>query len=191
MKVDITYPALGKRKQVKRKLIKAAGLVLLSAAVICPIVNIAVGGKAWSLIVLLGLYMVWTLVLSPDLVEYNRISQFIKLLLCSCLMLILIELFLAPGWAEFVVPIVGFGGLIVCAALFFSDMERQRQNMLPMLTLIFLSAIGSAAGLLWLRPEVVWPLEVMGALSLALLISCIIALGRGFLRELHKRFHTK
>ena len=124
MKVDITYPALGKRKQVKRKLIKAAGLVLLSAAVICPIVNIAVGGKAWSLIVLLGLYMVWTLVLSPDLVEYNRISQFIKLLLCSCLILILIELFLAPGWAGVVVPIVGFGGLIVCAALFFSDMER-------------------------------------------------------------------
>lgn len=191
MKVDITYPPLGKQKQVKRKLIKAAGLVLLSAAVICPIVNIAVGGKAWSLIVLMGLYMVWTLVLSPDLVEYNRISQFIKLLLSSCLMLILIELFLAPGWAGVVVPIVGFGGLIVCAALFFSDMERQRQNMLPMLTLIFLAALGSAAGLLWLKPEVVWPMAVMGALSLALLISCIIALGRGFIMELHKRFHTK
>ena len=139
----------------------------------------------------MGLYMVWTLVLSPDLVEYNRISQFIKLLLSSCLMLILIELFLAPGWAGVVVPIVGFGGLIVCAALFFSDMERQRQNMLPMLTLIFLAALGSAAGLLWLKPEVVWPMAVMGALSLALLISCIIALGRGFIRELHKRFHTK
>ena len=191
MKVDITYPALGKQKQVKRKLIKAAGLVLLSAAVICPIVNIAVGGKAWSLIVLLGLYMVWTLVLSPDLVEYNRISQFIKLLLCSCLMLILIELFLAPGWAGVVVPIVGFGGLIVCAALFFSDMERQRQNMLPMLSLIFLSALGSAAGLLWLKPEIRWPLAVMGLLSLALLIACAAALGRGFLIEFQKRFHIK
>ena len=83
MKVDITYPPVEKRRQRKKKLIRAAGWLMLLAAVICPVVNLAVGGKAWSLIVLMGLYMTWTLVLSPDLVEYNRISQFIKLLLCS------------------------------------------------------------------------------------------------------------
>ena len=44
-------------------------------------------------------------------------------------------------------------------------MERQRQNMLPMLSLIFLSALGSAAGLLWLKPEIRWPLAVMGLLD--------------------------
>lgn len=191
MKVEITYPKLGRRRRVKGKLIKAAGWTLLLAAFVCPVVNLAVGGKAWSLIALLGLYMLWTLVLSPDLVEYNRISQFIKLLLSSCLLLALIELLIVPGWAAVVVPIVGFGGLIVCAALFFSDMERQRQNMLPMLSLIFLSALGSAAGLLWLKPEIRWPLAVMGLLSLALLIACAAALGRGFLIEFQKRFHIK
>ena len=191
MKVEITYPKLGRRRRVKGKLIKAAGWTLLLAAFVCPVVNLAVGGKAWSLIALLGLYMLWTLVLSPDLVEYNRISQFIKLLLSSCLMLALIELLIVPGWAAVVVPLLGSAGLIACAALFFSDMERQRQNMLPMFSLIFLTVLGSAAGLLWLKPEPIWPMAVMGLLSLALLMACVAALGRDFLKEFQKRFHTK
>lgn len=191
MKVEITYPPVEKRKQRKKKLIKAAGWVMVLAALVCPVVNMAVGGKAWSLIVLMGLYMLWTLVLSPDLVEYNRISQFIKFLLSSCIMLIIIELVIVPGWALFVVPIVGFCGLIVCAALFFSDMVKQKQNMLPMLNLIFFAGLGSAAGLLWGGEAVSWPLAVMGILSIALLIACIAVLGRDFLREFKKRFHTK
>lgn len=160
MKLEITYPPVEKRRQRKKKLIKAAGWLMVLAALVCPVVNLAVGGKAWSLIVLMGLYMLWSLVLSPDLVEYNRISQFIKLLLSSCVMLVLIELAIVPGWALFVVPIVGFCGLIVCAALFFSDMVKQKQNMLPMLNLIFFAGLGSGLGLLWGGEAVRWQLWV-------------------------------
>ncbi len=44
-------------------------------------------GEGMELIVLMCLYMIHTLILSPDLVEYDRISQFIKFIVCLCTLL--------------------------------------------------------------------------------------------------------
>ncbi len=191
MKVKITYPAIAKRKLQRKKLLNILRWPFLGAAVTCPIVNLAIGGKAWSVIVLMGLYMVWRLVFAVDLVEYNRISQFTKLVLSSCVMLALIDYFLASGWAILVIPIVCFGGLVVAGTLFFTDFRRQKQNMMPMLTLIFLAMVGSSLGLSLWHGRGRWAMIVMGGLALALLIACIASTGRDFLRELKRRFHTK
>lgn len=191
MKIKVTYPPVAKRKLQRRKFLNIVRWPMLFAALICPVMNIVTGGKAWSLIVLMSLYMVWTLVLSPDLVEYNRISQFIKLVTCACVLLALIDVFLAPGWAIEVVPIVCFCGLAVSGVLFFTDLERQRQNMLPMLLLIFLALIGSALGLCLWHEESNWALAVMGTFALALLAACAVTLGNDFVRELRRRFHIK
>lgn len=191
MDIKIIYPPVSKR--TKRLAILAAVLRVLAliACVVCPVVNLCIGGKAWSIVVIMGVYMLWTLVLSPDLVEYNRISQFIKLVLCACVLMGLIDFFLAPGWALDVICIVAFGALVVCAVLFFSDLERQKQNMMPMLTLILLCLIGCATGVgLW-REQARWSILVMGGIALALLIACIGILGKDFIRELKRRFHTK
>ena len=75
MNIKITYPQVSKKKQTLRNIINILKILSIIAVIACPIVNIATGGKAWSLVVLMSIYMVWTLVLSPDLVEYNRISQ--------------------------------------------------------------------------------------------------------------------
>ena len=139
----------------------------------------------------MSLYTVWSLVLSPDLVEYNRISQFIKLITCSCILLTMIDIFLAPGWAIEVVPIVCFGGLTIAGVLFFTDLEKQKQNMLPMLLLIFLAIIGSIVGLCLWHEESRWALAVMGAFALALLFACAVTLGNDFVRELRRGFHIK
>lgn len=191
MKVKITYPHGVKRKLQRRKFLRIARWPVLFAAVICPVLNLVTGGKAWSLIVLMALYMVWTLVLSPDLVEYNRISQFIKLITCSCVLLALIDIFLAPGWAIEVVPIVCVCALAVSGVLFFTDLERQKQNMLPMLLLIGLTLVGSIVGLCLWHEESNWALAVMGVFSLILLVACVVTLDKDFLRELRRRFHTK
>lgn len=164
---------------------------MLFAALICPVLNLVTGGKAWSIVVLMGLYMAWVLVLSPDLVEYNRISQCIKLITCSCVLLALIDIFLAPGWAIEVVPIVCFAGLAVCGVLFFTDLERQKQNMLPMLLLILLALAGSIVGLSLWHEESRWALAVMGVFAFSLLTACAAILGHGLLREFRRRFHTK
>ena len=191
MKVNITYPSMGKRKVQRRKVLKIVRWPVLFAAFICPIINLVTGGKAWSLIVLMSLYMVWTLVFSTDLVEYNRISQFVKFIICSCILLTLIDVFLSPGWAIEVVPIVCFSSLVVSGALFFTDLERQKKNMLPMLLHILLCLVSSAVGLYLWREESRWALAVMGAFAFALLVACIVTLEAEFVRELKRRFHVK
>lgn len=191
MRVKITYPSVERRKLQRRKILKIVRWPLLFAAFICPVMNIVTGGKAWSLIVLMALYMVWSLIFSIDLVEYNRISQFIKFITCSSLLLILIDIFLAPGWAIEVVPIVCFCALAISGILFFTDLERQKQNMLPMLLLIFITLVSSVVGLCMWHEESRWALAVMGAFAFALLIACVVTLGDEFVRELQRRFHVK
>ncbi len=191
MDIKITYPAVTKKKLQRRKFLKIIRWPMIVAAIACPVVNIAVGGKAWSVIALMGMYMAWKLLLSPDLVEYNRLSQFIKLLTCSCLLQTLIEILIIPGWALTVVPIVTFGGLTVSGILFFTDMERQKQNMQPLLFLTILSLIASPVGLSIWSWEGNWALAAMGGTALLLLLSCAIVLGGDFLRELKRRFHIK
>lgn len=191
MDIKITYPSLGKRKHRWYKVRRAARWPVLAAAVIPTAVNLLMGGKAWSVIVLMGLYMAWDLLLSPDLIEYNRISQFIKLVTYSCVLLILIEVFLARGWAVTVVPIVGFGGLIVAGILFFTDLERQKQNMQPMLLLTFGCLVASVVGLCIWGARDHWPLMALGGVALALLAVSAAVLGRDFTREFKRRFHTK
>ncbi len=191
MKIEITYPAVEKKTLQRRKILRIARIPFTLAAIACPIVNLFTGGKAWSLIVLMSLYFAWTLLVSPDLVEYNRISQTVKLTVNSSILLALIDIFLSPGWAIEVVPIVCFAGLIVSGVLFFTNLERQKQNMLPMLLMIFVTQLGAIIGLSIYHEAKRWALIVMGVLSFALLAACIIALGRDFLRELQKRFHVK
>lgn len=191
MKVEITYPPVPRRSLRHKKALGAVKWLCFFAACICPAINIATGGKAWSVIVLMSLYMLWTLVLSPDLVEYNRISQFIKLIACSCVLLALIDVFLAPGWAIEVVPIVCFCGLSISGVLFFTDLERQKQNMRPMLGLTVIALLGSVVGLCVWHEESNWALVVMGVIAFVLLVACIATLGNDFLRELKRRFHVQ
>lgn len=191
MKIELTYPPVSKRGFQRRKLVRIMRWPMLLVAYTCPIVNLCVGGKAWSVIVLTALYALWTLVFSPDLVEYNRISQPIKGIVFACILLTLIDVLLAPGWAMTVVPLVCFAGLMISSILFFTDLERQKQNMLPMLLLAVLSLLAAAVCLSVWRGEGRWALAAMGSFSLALLITCILILGSEFTREIRRRFHTR
>lgn len=191
MKPEIIYPREDKRRRQRADVLAVARWPFLFAAYICPIINLVTGGKAWSLIVLWSLWMVWSLALNTDMVEYNRISQVIKLITDACVLLILIDVLLSPGWAVEVVPIVCFSGLMLTAALFFTDLERQKQNMLPLLLLCALSLVAAAVGLILWREESRWALAVMGAFAFAVLAASFMTLGRDFLRELKKRFHTR
>ena len=191
MKVDITYPIPGRERRLRQTLIQALKWPFLFAAYICPVINLAVGGKAWSLVVLWALFMVWSCAVSPALVEYNRVSQAIKLLSNACVLMILVDALLSPGWALEAVPIVCCSGLALSAILFFTDLERQKQNMMPLLLLAFASLIVGIFGLIlwWERRPL--SLIVLAAVALALLAGCAYLLGPDFVRELKKRFHTK
>ena len=191
MKIKITYPKVSPKIIKHQRLINFMKWPLLIAVVICPIINLITGGKAWSLVVLMSIYMAWNLVISRDLVEYNRISQFVKLITLTSLLLITIDVFLAPGWALEAVPILIFSGLIVTSVLFFTDIERQKQNIFPFLFLILLSIISSIVGLSFYHEKDSWPLTVMGAVALFLLITLSITLKENMINELKKGFSVK
>ncbi len=191
MHIEITYPPKERGLFNRRRLLHILRWPFISVAVACPVVNLCIGGPYWSIIALLTLHIVWTLILSPDLVEYNRISQSIKIVVYSCVLLTLIDFLLAPGWASLVVPIVCFSGLAGVAALFFTDLETQKHNMLPLILFIFFAIIGSSLCLSVWHEENFWPFIVLDALSVALLFSFIIVLGADFKREMSRRFHVK
>ncbi len=190
MKIEITYPTK-KRTHQRQDVINWAKWPFLFAAYICPIINITLGGTAWSIIVLYSLWIVWTNAVSPNLVEYNRISQLIKLITNASILLILVNVVFSFDWAERVVPIVCFGGFIIAGILFFTDLNKQRQNMMPMLLLIIICIPSSVAGVFVYGQESRWSLVVMGAIAFALLIACFIVLRKDFINELKKRFHIK
>lgn len=191
MKIKITYPKVSPKIIKHQRLINFVKWPLLIAVVICPIINLIIGGKAWSLVVLMSIYMAWDLVISRDLVEYNRISQFVKLITLTSLLLITIDVFLTPGWALEAVPILIFSGLIVTSVLFFTDIERQKQNIFPFLFLILLSIFSSIIGLSFYHEKDSWPLTVMGVVALFLLITLSITLKENIINELKKGFSVK
>lgn len=191
MKINITYPSKNTKNFKRERLLKILKWPFLAGAYSSVIVNLAIGGPWWCVIVVAALYMIWNLFFGLDLVEYNRMSQFIKVIIYSCVMLFLIDLILIPGWAVLVVSIIAFSSLIVAGIMFFSDIERQKQNMMPLLTLIFFNVIGTILGLSLDKGKFYWTYIVMGSISLALIICSVIVLGKNFIRQIVKRFSIK
>ena len=87
MKVDITYPSPPKKSKLFETIINIVKWLLVVSIIISPITNIFVGKRAWSLLVLWPVYVIWRAVLERDTVEYNRISQTSKLLIYICILL--------------------------------------------------------------------------------------------------------
>ncbi len=189
MHIKITYPPVERHRFARRRLLNILRWPFVLAAIASVIVNLAVGGALWSAIVVVALYGAWSLIFSVDLVEYNRTSQSIKTFSFVIVLLALIDICLAPGFAVFVIPIVYFAGLICCAVLLFTDFETQRHNIMPLLLFIFFAIVTSAVGLALWHEHDFWPLIVLGVIAAVLLITIIIMLGADFKRELTKRFH--
>lgn len=192
MNIKITYPATSKKSFQRKKLLSLLKWPLNLTAIICVVVNLCVGGPLWCLVALMGIYIIWHMVLHTDLVEYNRISQFIKGTIYSCIMMFLIDTFLnTGGWALDVISIVSFASLIISGILFFTDFNKQKQNMLPILYLIIIALIWSTVGLFTAWELQSWPLIVLGSIALLLLVIIIITLRGDFIREIKCRFHLK
>ena len=191
MHVEITYPAVTHASRSRRLMLSVLRYPFIGAAIASLAVNLWVGGPLWSVIVIPALYVVWRLVLSPDLVEYNSLSQTIKAVVWASILLTLIDIFLVHGFAIFVIPIVCFGGLVVCMVFFFASLEAQKHNMLPLILFIFASILGSSIALYFRHAKGDWPYIVLLLLSVLFLLALIIVLGRDFTVEMKRRFHIK
>lgn len=191
MEVKVTYPHVERRKKGRRKMLQILKWPFIVGALASIIVNICVGGKAWSAIVVAGEIALWKLVFALDLVEYNRISQFIKATIYSCIILALIHFLIVPFWALGIISILVYAALVVSGILFLTDIKRQKQNMLPMFFFIVAALVSSAIGFILSDTKDYWAVIVLSSISVVLLIVCISVLRLDFLRELKKGFHIK
>ncbi len=191
MKINLTYPEVSKKKYKRRRMLEITRWIFILFAIASVIVNITVGGVLWFPVALMGLFMIWHLFMDVDLIEYNRISQFIKATLYSCVLMFLIDTFLVGGWALDVISIVCFASVIISGVLFFTDFNRQKQNMLPIFYLIIIALIWSMTGLFSALEMQSWPLIVLGGVTVLLFLVIIITLRGDFIRELKCRFHLK
>ncbi len=191
MNVKHTYPPIKQGSKNRRRMLSVVRWPFLLAAAASLIVNLAVAGPLWGIIAVLVLYIVWTMILSPDLVEYNRVSQSIKIVAWVSILLALIDVLIVHSFSLFVIPIVCFSGLVVSIVLFFTDLRKQKHNMLPLILFEVISMIGSGIVLcLWKNPYN-WPYIVLLSLSSVCFLAMIVVLGRDFKIELERRFHIQ
>lgn len=191
MKMLNTYPSAKKQKLQRNKIIEIVRWPFIIGVFVLPIVNIFTGAPLWSIVAIWSMWIVWSMLFSPQLVEYNRISNVVRLITNVAILLVLIDVFIASGWAIEVVAIVGFSGLGILSILFFSNLHKQRQNLFPMLLFIIV-AIGLAiTGIILWRESTHWSIITLATTGGSFLLTTAIVLRKDLLNEFAKRFHIK
>ena len=190
MNPKIIYPVPERQTSFYRGLRDLVRIVFLSAAAVCLIVNFFVKGKPWSLIVVWSLFSIWRLAFALRLAEFSIYSHAARVSFHIAVLLILIDFFLAPGWAETVVPIVLFGDLLVMFILFYLTYDRRQRHIVS----IFLLGLLNLAFIPYSLHS--WPIEnwiafAFQAASFALLAALILISRKDLLYELKVRFMTR
>ena len=188
MKVKVIYPAMDKVNILFLRLRRIVRWLFMVAGLACVIVNLAVKGKAWSVVVVWSLLSAWSLFFSPDSIEFNFISQTVKAVFYVIILLGLIDVCLAPGWSMFVIPIILFAALILTTIFLLVDYKSQLANTMPMMWLVVFSLILTVISFTGII-DTSWPVIVLGSIALSVLF-LFIFFHNDFIRELKKRFHT-
>ena len=164
------------------------GIVSILVSIICVIVNILTHTKPWSAIVIWSLFSLWSLVFSLKIVEFSIFAHAIRSSFYIIILLGLIDYFIAPGWAQTVIPIVLFGTMLVMLIIYFVTYDKKERHLASIL-LLGLIVIGSI-------PYSIhsWPVTNKIALgfniaSLVLLIVLIIINWKDVLYEIKARFN--
>ncbi len=170
-----------------RKLLK---WVAALGIMVCPVVNYLTGGPAWSVVAICALIFLWKEFLSPDVLENNSIRQVFRLGSFAIIETMLIGICLSPGWIGFVLPIIGFGTLILSVLFFLINLDRHRNSIMPLIIEILMAQVAFLVVYL-VTGKLNWPMITLGSLSVILAIVGLIAFHKDIWTELKKRFHTR
>ncbi|NCA96272.1 MAG: hypothetical protein EOM74_04760 [Methanomicrobia archaeon] len=190
MKYKVTYPTPKKKLILKIEWRWTILALLWAGAISTGIINLAVGGDPWSLVVIGGEYLFYRVFLRQPLVENSQIGKLTDAILSTCLYLILIDVIYGDGWSVSVVPILTFSLLIIQGLVFFLFYRRQRKNFMPLYWVTIGGLVAIISALIGF-PKINWPIIVTGSLAFLILIISVIALRKPIWTELKKKFHTK
>ncbi len=190
MKVKVIYPPVTThdRKRARWKRIILRAMVILGCAAI--ITNWRIGGPAWSAVAVWVMFALYRLVLSPEPVERGSVSILVRALLYILVTMVLIEVLLAPGWAETAIPLCALGALIVSAILSVIDMEKQQPLSMNMLLLVLLSGLSFPLCKVLNRP-VSWPVIALSGTAALIFALGLMIYRREVFQLLRKYWHLR
>ena len=164
--------------------------IMALGIVTCPIVNHLTGGPLWSVVADVAMVFFWIEVLSPDLLENNMLRQVFKLGSFAIIETTLIGIFLSPGWLGFVLPIIGFGILLISVLLFVINLDKHRNCIMPLI-LETLIALVAFIVMVNITEQLNWPMITLGAVSSFVAFTGLVIFHKDIWVELRKRLHIK
>ncbi|MEG0269161.1 MAG: DUF6320 domain-containing protein [Clostridia bacterium] len=188
MDVHIIYPDVCKESFWKRNRAEINRLGFLYLSIVCVVINLCVGGMAWSLIVVGGLVVFYVAFLYRPLVEHTLIKKLSDVGIAACLYLFVLDGVIGGEWAHFVVPVVFFGLLTAIGSLYLIFFQKQKRNFLPLFELVLGGLISVLCGLVGLV-KMEWPQFVVGAVSLALIVLGVSIYAKPMRLEFQKKMH--
>ena len=189
MNPKIIYPIPERQRMFFRRLREIVRIVFICASLICLLVNFLVKGKFWSIIVVWSLFSLWRLIFSLRLVEFSVYSHAVRVTLHTIILLFLIDHFLAPGWAQTVIPIVFFADLLLMFVIYYVTYDRRHRHLVSILMLGLINLISIPYSIRsW--PIDNWIAFAFQAASLLLFVVLIIINRKDLIYELKVRFMT-
>ena len=164
--------------------------IMALGIVTCPIVNHLTGGPLWSVVADVAMVFFWTEVLSPDVLENNMLRQVFRLGSFAIIETTLIGIFLSPGWLGFVLPIIGFGILLISVLLFVINLDKHRNCIMPLI-LETLIALVAFIVMVNITEQLNWPMITLGAVSSFVAFTGLVIFHKDIWVELRKRLHIK
>ena len=180
--IEISYPVPRRRLLDLRRLRRAALRFLCASGALCLFINLCTGGPAWSLVVLVSLWFVWTNLLARPLVEDGLAERISRLLLSACILVLTVELCFGGEYTGIVLP-------ILLAFLAGTAYLGRRRRLMPLLRLAAVSLLDILAAALGLLPLNLPAAVTLLALGLAALLPALCLYRRELVLELQKRLH--
>lgn len=164
--------------------------VLVLVSIICGIVNLSMGGRAWSLYVLLIGYLFYQLVFSRELIEAGFIQKFMSVIFAVCILLLYIELRAGTGhWAtDTAIPVIYFGALFIGALIYFLGFKH-KHYLMSLVYIILGAMIALILGLAGIG-AIKWPIILLASFSGAVAVVVVLGFRKPFWAELKKRLHV-
>ena len=125
-----------------------------------------------------------------DVLENNMLRQVFRLGSFAIIETTLIGIFLSPGWLGFVLPIIGFGILLISVLLFVINLDKHRNCIMPLI-LETLIALVAFIVMVNITEQLNWPMITLGAVSSFVAFTGLVIFHKDIWVELRKRLHIK
>ena len=188
MIIENDYPKI-KKKVSKYLLVRNIILIVFALSfIISLIVNLAIGGKLWSIYVLFAELIFYFAFLNKPLIDNALIKRVSILLGIIIAYLYIIDKINNTDWSYIVIDILAFSLLIIQLVFFFIDYEYHKNKII----ILFLTSVFSCLFCLLAIIKVIpinWAVIVIGSIGLFTLIILFTFYLKTTLLEIKKYFN--